>query len=159
MRVDLIGRGIFGWVTLCSVFLVITMQTTIDNPFLQLGPNDDLFIFKIPIDTFPKYFIVIFYTACSTVVRTLQQEVITPWIIQNIQHDKTKSEFAQQIAYEITTIEVIYRWFDWFMYMNILLSQIDMMLVEILGNIVVSWVTTHFYIRPPPPSIRVPLLQ
>lgn len=156
MRVDIIGRGIFAWISLCSILLLNIITKSTGNPFFQIGPNRQLSILHIAIDTYPKYFTVILYTTCSTVVRTLQQEVLTPWIIQNIQNDKPKSAFANKIAYEITTIEVVYRWFDWFMYMNILLAQVDMMIVEVLGNILASWATTHIYLSS---NTRIPLAQ
>lgn len=154
MRVDIIGRGILAWMFTCSIVLVSIIIKSTQNPFFQLGPNSQLSILHISVDTYPKYLIVILYTACSTVVRTLQQEVLTPWIIQNIQNDRPKSILANKIAYEITTIEVVYRWFDWFMYMNILLAQVDMMIVEILGNILACWATTYIYLSS---NTRIPL--
>lgn len=155
MRVDIIGRGILVWVASCSFLLLNLISHNTENPFFQIGPNDQLFILHIPINTYPRYLTILIYTACSTIVRTLQQEVVTPWIIQNIQNEKPKTTFARTIAYEITTIEVVYRWFDWFMYMNILLAQVDMMMVEILGNILASWATTRIYLA----SNRLPLAQ
>ena len=102
------------------------------------------------IDTFPKYFIIVLYTIISTVVRTLQQEIITPWLIQNVQNDKPKDEFVVRYAQEISFGECIYRWFDWFMYMHILLAQIDMMIIELVGNIIAVIYTTHLYMKPKP---------
>jgi hypothetical protein len=57
-------------------------------------------------------------------------------------------------ALEITSIVTIYQWFDWFIYMNMLLAQIDMVLVEIVADLFMSIGTTVYYIKTSPPDIR-----
>jgi len=41
---------------------------------------------------------------------------------------------------------MIYNWFDFFMYMNILLSQIDMLLVEVFSDLIVNYFLTKYYL-------------
>lgn len=88
------------------------------------------------------------YTIISTIARTVLQEVISPWLIQTVQNEKPKDSYAQKYAQQVAIGEVIYRWFDWFMYMNILLAQVDMMIVELAGNLVVVVYTTRMYMKP-----------
>jgi hypothetical protein len=73
--------------------------------------------------------------------------VVTPWIIQSIQNDKPKDEYTRRYAQEVAFGEVFYRWFDWFMYMHILLAQIDMMLIELVGNVLAVMYTTRKYMK------------
>lgn len=144
-KVDTVAKGILLWI----VFIIFMMSLLIqDNSshFFQVGPNKNLRIFGVIIDTSLKYTIVVGYTICSTVIRTLQQEVLLPWIIQNVQNDNEKNEYIKSHAYEVILIDVTYRWFDWIMYMNILLSQIDMTIVEMVGNLVTSYYMTKYYL-------------
>jgi hypothetical protein len=148
LRADYIAKCILSWVGLSSFTLLIIVQHGHrDNPFFRLGPNETLHLFGLAIDTWSKYMLVIFYTMISTIVRTFQQEVLNPWIIQNIQNDAAKTEYTTTHAYEIVIIDIVYRWFDWFMYMNILLAQVDMMVVEILGNVATALYTTSMYMK------------
>jgi hypothetical protein len=148
MKVHFISYAIASWIAFATVGLVIILHSHHWNSsFFRFGPNDGLKIFDITINTPGKYIIVILYTTISTIVRTGHQEVITPWIIQNVQNHNFKDTFTREHAYIIVTVETVYRWFDWFMYMNILLAQVDMMMVEIIGNLLTSLFTTRKYIQ------------
>ena len=147
MKVEIISYSIACWVLTCIVSLAIILtQHDYQSNFFKFGPHISLKVFDIPIDTSFKYFMVVIYTICSTIIRTLQTEIVSPWIIHNIQNTSPKSDFTKRHAYTIVTIDTLYKWFDWFMYMNILLSQIDMMMIEVTGNIIMSLLTTYIYI-------------
>jgi len=69
-------------------------------------------------------------------------------MINHIQDEtKEKSIEIRTFAYEITCVTTIYAWFDWFIYINILLSQIDMVIIEIIADLIVSMLTTTYYLR------------
>lgn len=146
LRIDIVAKSLLAWVVGVTIFIAFINKNK-NNPFFNFGPNDNLTIFYIKINTAGKYIVVIFYTLISTIVRTLQSEVMTPWIIQSIQNEGEKTEYARKYAYEIVIIDGIYRWFDWFMYMNILLTQFDMMLMEVIGNLFISYITTYYYLN------------
>ena len=44
-------------------------------------------------------------------------------------------------------VSKIYFWFDWFIYMNMLLSQIDMILLESSVDVILSLYITSTYLR------------
>ena len=142
----LVSRCLLGWMG-CVMGVVVYISRGHDNPYLRYGPSDTLMVFAVPVNTWGRYMIVICYTLCSTVVRTVQQDILLPWIIQSVQTDKEKSELALRHGMEIVLIDAAYRWFDWYMYINILLAQVDMLVVEMVGNLVVSYVTTRRYLR------------
>ena len=151
MRTDLVSKGLLSWVgfvSFCMLQVFVHQYDAIkkNSKFFQVGPNVDLHLFGVPIDTPAKYCVVGFYTVVSTVVRTLQQEVVTPWIIQNVQNTKIKDAYTLRHGYFIVTSDVIFRWMDWMMYINILLSQIDFILIEMIGNIAISLYTTKRYL-------------
>lgn len=144
-KVDTVAKGIMMWIVVIVCLMSLLVRDT-SGHFFQIGPNEDLHIFGVVINTGFKYTVIVGYTICSTVIRTLQQEVLLPWVIQSVQNDKEKTDYAKKYAYQVVLIDVTYRWFDWFMYMNILLSQIDMMMIEMLGNLVTSYYMTKHYL-------------
>lgn len=147
LKVEQLTKYLFIWMVSVTGFIIYINQDS-QNPFFKLGPNNNLKIFYISIDNGYKYILVVCYTLTSTVIRTLQQEIISPWIIQSIQNETEKTEFIRNIAYQVVIVDGLYKWFDWFMYMNILLTQIDMMLIEMIGNLVISYITTYYYVQP-----------
>jgi hypothetical protein len=149
--VDRVNKALLGWAALCSLFLSVVVSVSPDNSstkFFRFGPCDDLVILDVKINTGWRYTVVIWYTMVSTVARTVLQEIVSPWLIQTVQNDKPKDAYARRYAQEVALGEVIYRWFDWFMYMHILMAQVDMMIVELIGNIVAVAYTTRMYMKP-----------
>jgi cysteine desulfurase len=55
--------------------------------------------------------------------------------------------FENDKAYILSFISVTYNWFDFFMYMNILMSQIDMLFIEISADLMMTFFLTTYYIR------------
>ena len=49
-------------------------------------------------------------------------------------------------AYEVTYVSTIYNWVDWYIYMNLLLAQVDMLLTEILADLIMSGLVTYYYL-------------
>jgi len=80
-------------------------------------------------------------------MRTVHHNIIQSWIINTIQDSKSTTPIQQQTAYEITLISTTYIWFDFFMYMNIVMSQIDMFLIETGSDLVMMTVVTTYYLR------------
>ena len=143
------------WVATCTLILGITVGIASEKTstrFWRIGPSDDLSILDVKVNTSGRYLMVILYTMISTVVRTVQQEVVTPWLIQTVQNDKPKDAYVRRYAQEIAFGEVVYRWFDWFMYMHILLAQVDMMTIELIGSIAAVAYTTRMYMKPKEPE-------
>lgn len=153
--VDRVNKALLGWAALCSLFLGIAVSVASENSstkFFNFGPREDLVILDVKINTGWRYSVVIFYTIMSTVARTVLQEIVSPWLIQSVQNDKPKDAYTRRHAQEVAFGEVVYRWFDWFMYMHILLAQVDMMIVELVGNIIVVVYTTRMYMKPKDPE-------
>jgi len=149
-QVDVFNKVLLLWAASCSLFLTIAVNQTSgesETRFFTFGPRDELVILDIKINTPWRYSVVVMYTIFSTIARTVLQEVVSPWLIQTVQNDKPKDEYAQRYAQEVALGEVIYRWFDWFMYMNILLAQVDMMLIELVGNLLAVTYTTRAYMK------------
>lgn len=144
-----ISRCITLWICfIFSIMACILINNTNNEmmTFFRFGPHENLIIIGIQINTIQKYLLLVSYTFFNSGIRTINHNYIQSWIINNIQ-DNSKLQYALSIIniYEIVLINVLYTWFDWFMYINILLSQIDMVIIEIIADIIMTFVTTHYY--------------
>ena len=120
-----------------------------DTSFYRFGPNPDLVIIGIVIDTPTKYGLVVLYAVINTVIRNLDHNIIVPWIMLNVQNIKITNIDAKDISkqYEISIINTIYSWFDWLIYIHMLLAQIDMFLLELTTDVIAIYFVTRWYIK------------
>lgn len=120
-----------------------------NTSFYQFGPNPDLVIIGIVIDTPTKYGLVVVYAVINTVIRNLDHNIIMPWIMLNVQNIKITNIDAKDIPkqYEISIINTIYSWFDWLIYIHMLLAQIDMFLLELTTDVIAIYFVTRWYIK------------
>ena len=134
------SRVISIWiVTMISLLFLTTEKNT-----FRIGPNDDLFILHICIDTPTKYIAVVSFCFCNSIFRSLNHNILQSFIINAIQDIQNNSPINK--AYEISCVSTIYNWFDFFMYMHILMSQIDLLLVEVSADIIMTIIITKYYI-------------
>lgn len=121
-----------------------------DNPIFQFGPNENLYILNVAIDTPVKYAVVVSVCFVNSGIRTMNHNILQPWIINVIQDKTNATRITYPESYELSFVYTIYNWFDFFLYMNILLSQIDMLLVEVIADLIVTFVLTTHYVRSKP---------
>ena len=148
--VDILSKCVVAWITAMCIFLFICVKDNMTTKFFRFGPHEDLFLFGIAIDSYFRYCLVVFYTFVGTILRTLQAEVIRPWVIQEIQNSKPKSEYVVNNSYFVVSSDAALTWFDFFMYINILLSQIDFVFLEAFWTLCTSLFTTTQYLRNAP---------
>jgi hypothetical protein len=144
------GCIIGGWMIIIIFLLAYTIINNIlntDSHVFRIGPNPDFFILGISIDTFPKYGIIVSFCFINSGIRSINGNVLHSWIINEVQDIKNKNPMNYKKAYVISFISIIYNWFDFFMYMNILLSQIDMLFVEILSDLIMNFYLTKHYLH------------
>lgn len=150
MNVHYLCRGISVWITFVTISITALLITSknADKRFYKVGPHKDFLLMGFVIDNGWKYMLIVLYSLANTVVRTLQHEVLSPWLVNNVQ-DLERELHPDTIkhAFEVTSISTLYQWVDWLLYMNILLSQIDMVIVEVVMNLIASNTTTYLYIK------------
>lgn len=150
-RALLLWIGVIGGVLLLAAASVGSEHdddnTVASSRFFTAGPNSQLVLLGVPIHTWPRYMGVVVYTLGSTCFRTLHSEVLSPWIVTRVQTTDAKSKYAETHAVTVVMTSVVFTWLDWFMYLNILLAQLDFLVVEVLGNVVVTLYITHSYMR------------
>ena len=119
------------------------------NHMFQVGPNNKLFILGVCINTQSKYLIVVSFCFVNTGLRGLNNNIIHPWVLNVVQDEKNMVVVNRLTAYELTLISTIYTWFDFFMYMNILMAQIDLFFIEVFADLIITTITTRYYLNKP----------
>jgi hypothetical protein len=143
-----ISKLLLGWVGIASGALCYMILSSPEkSKFFQAGPNPDFYIIGIHINTFPKYSAITAFCLINSIVRTFNNELLKPFIINKIQDKSKPLDIAAYNTYEITTVSCLYVWFDFFMYINVSLSQIDMFLIETIADLIITGVLTTYYIR------------
>jgi len=142
------SRIIFIW--MCTIIIFIFLYTTSNKDtvtLFKIGPNSELFILHIAIDTTAKYMTVVSFCFVNSIFRSLNHNILQPFIINEIQ-DVSKNNITNfGFCYELSCNSAIYVWFDFFMYMHILMSQIDLLLVEIIADVIITGIITKYYLN------------
>lgn len=142
MDTIIISRIIIAWVLFISICLGCTLT---DASYYSFGPNSNFIIMGVKIDTMNKYILLCIYTIINVFVRNMNHNIISPWIIQNIQNNK-ELNIKRSHIYEISICYTIYGWIDWIIFINIILSQFDIVVIEILSDIIINAYITRNYI-------------
>jgi hypothetical protein len=94
----------------------------------------------------------------------MNTNILKPWITHNIQ-DNTREANERKLslrysdAYEINTIYTTYQWFDFLIYIHLLLSQVDIFLIEATSDVIIVTIITYVWFLPPqyPRPLHQPL--
>jgi len=149
-----VAKMVFMWIIIISASIVYFSQTdTTKSQFYQFGPNSNLVVLNIAIDTPVKYTFVVFYSIINNVVRNLNNNILRSWITHNIQDNTPegalrKITLNRMVAYQINTVHNIYNWFDFLIYIHLLLSQIDLFLIEASSDVFIVNIITYFWYLP-----------
>lgn len=147
-----IARIIFIWIIIIVINLMYFAKNN-NSTFYNIGPSSNLVVLNIIIDTPLKYIIVILYSILNNIIRNLNSNVLRPWITHQIQDNTNegkirKKELNYINAYEINTIYTIYIWFDFLIYIHLLLSQIDLFLIEASSDVFIVTIINYFWYLP-----------
>ena len=80
-------------------------------------------------------------------MRNLNNQVVHAWITLVV-YDTTipKNDLSQLYIYEITLMSAIYTYIDWFIYLNLVFSQLDIILIELAGELFITFIVTRMYL-------------
>ena len=117
------------------------------NFSIKIGPNDDLIIMEIIINTYLKFFLLLFYIILKTIVTNINNQIIHPWIILNIQNQNQNQILNDLQCYKIIIISNLYGWFDWFCNLILLFSQIDICLFSLTIDLMANQIVTMYYLN------------
>ena len=153
MKTLIVTRITTGWMTIITILMtIISMKSTGNTSFYRFGPQSDLVILGFTIDTPGKYALVVLYALINTAIRSMNHNIITPWIMLNVQNTnqsvmQSRINNNNRDQYEICIFNTMYTWFDWLIYIHMLLAQVDMVLIEMLTDVVATCIVTRWYIK------------
>jgi hypothetical protein len=141
-------RAIELWVVfLIFVFITVFAITQNVTDYYRFGPSNGLIVVGICVNTIFKYLCVVLYCIINTGIRNLNNQVIHPWMTNVLYDVSIKKEHSQRfVIHEIVIASTLYYWVDWFIYINLLLSQVDMLIIEISLDIIFTSIVTYTYI-------------
>jgi hypothetical protein len=154
MKETHVAKIIFLWIIIIAVNLAYFSQHTNEqSSFYNFGPNENLIILNIHIDTNVKYTIVVIYSIVNNIIRNLNTNILRPWITHNIQDNTDEAKIRKSTlnylhAYEINTIYTIYQWFDFLIYIHLILTQIDLFLIESTSDVLIVTIITYVWFLP-----------
>lgn len=138
MNILLVSRIIATW-SLCIGTGLIT------NASFTMGPGPKFIILGITIDTIQKYGMLCLYVILNIIIRNMNFNIISPWLIQNVQNTNP-IQMSQSQIYQIAMCFTLYGWVDSIIYINVILSQFDIVLLEIITDIIINAYITHKHI-------------
>lgn len=138
-----ISRILLVWLTILLTFICIMSY----HKNMIIGPSDSLVIFGAMINTDKKYAAVIVLCVFNSAIRVMNMNIIHAWVINHIQDTKIYYKVNPHHAYEITAVHAVYGFVDWYFYMNIILSQIDLFMVEMVVDLCMAILTTRYYLN------------
>lgn len=141
----ILSRAIILWIFVVGVLLGYIISEQQNNLF-KFGPSNTLYILGVCIDSVEKYIVVVIFCCINSGIRTANHNILQSWIINTIQDPKINISVNKNLSYEVTITSAIYNWFDFFMYMNIIMSQIDMLIIEVAADIVTVVIVTSYYL-------------
>ena len=147
-RVHYTIRSLQLWTASVLVALgVLLHKGTALKDFYQFGPSDNLIILGLVINNYALYAGIVFYSFFNTIMRNLNNQVVHAWITLVV-YDTTipKNDLSQLYIYEITLMSAIYTYIDWFIYLNLVFSQLDIILIELAGELFITFIVTRMYL-------------
>lgn len=146
----IISRIIIVWILLVfvSIFSLYNTMNSETQRFYTFGPSDNFVVFGLKINTYPKYFIISLFCFMNSLIRTTSRDILIPWQTNSVQDiTKHKNKNIHYFAYEVACVTTIYNWVDWYIYINLLLTQQDMIIIEISTDLLMSCITTRYYLN------------
>jgi hypothetical protein len=147
-RVHYTVRALQVWTASVLIALGVLLQKgTALKSFYQFGPSENLIILGLVINNYALYAGVVFYSFFNTIIRNLNNQFVGSWITLVI-HDTTisKQDISHLYMYEITLMSSIYTYIDWFIYLNLVFSQLDIVLIEFVGELLITFIVTRMYL-------------
>jgi hypothetical protein len=146
----LVSRAVIIWMLIIMITIsgLYNHMNETGAKYYRFGPHDDFIIIGIPINTGGKYFIAVLYCFINSLIRNTIHNILNPWLINNVQNiNIVKPKQISGFAYEVTYVVTIYNWVDWYVYMNLLLAQVDLFLTEMFADVLMSSLTTYYYLN------------
>ena len=148
-----VSRIVIIWMIIIAITIgnLYKYMDASEAQFYRFGPYENFLVIGIKINTPGKYLLVVCYCFINSLIRNIIHNILNSWLINSVQDiNIIKPRQIKMFAYEVTYVATIYNWVDWYIYMNLLLAQVDMLLTEILADLIMSGLVTYYYLGSPP---------
>jgi hypothetical protein len=147
MKHILISRLVATWVGIVCLVLVFSPHTK-NSRFYSIGPNEHLVVLGgIRVNTIGRYLLIVLYSLINTCIRCAKVNILSPWVTLNVQDEsKPLGNLNPLHAYEITLVANLYSWVDWWISVNLLMSQVDLIIIEVVFDFVSLYFITRNYL-------------
>jgi hypothetical protein len=106
------------------------INTFSNNKFYNIGINNDLIFCGYIVNNYYIYTIIITYIIINSIIRSCVNNML----------------LNNKSSYKITIITTLYEWYDWYINVNLLLTQIDLFIYDLFTNIVISNLIVKYYL-------------
>ena len=88
-----VSRSILLWICAVNIVLGIVIKNSgVKSSVFNIGPNSELFILEICIDTPLKYGSVMLFCLINSGVRTVNHSILQSWMTNTVQDTSNKTE-------------------------------------------------------------------
>ena len=148
MKHIFISRLTSVWIGVVCLVLIFSPHTK-QSRFYSIGPSEHLVVLGgIRINTIGKYLLIVLYSMINTCIRSAKVNILSPWVTLNIQDEsKPLGNMNRFHAYEITLVANMYSWVDWWISVNLLMSQVDLVIIEVVFDFISLYYITSKYLK------------
>jgi len=148
MKHILVSRLVATWIGIVCFVLVFSPHTK-QSRFYSIGPSEHLTVLGgIKINTIGRYLLIVLYSVINTCIRCAKVNILSPWVTLNVQNDsKPIGDMNRFHAYEITLVANLYSWVDWWISVNLLMSQVDLIIIEVVFDFISLYYITRNYLQ------------
>lgn len=138
---------------LLSIWMVavVGLLQTIDllhSEFMSFGPSSHMRFMSLTIDTWGKWWLLAIATFTSTCVSDFMSDAIVPWIQNTLQDHKTQYlPYSKVTCYLISQVWGVYCTVMLIFSVALMTSQIDLLLLRMGTDLLVSSYTTFKFMR------------
>lgn len=135
-------------VILWIIFVCIIVLCLFDSLHFEYGPNENLKIFNIEINTWLRWSCVCSYIIINQSIETYGLNVISPWLINDIQNkNQTEQKYSEFIIQLINVFWELYLWLTYVISLRLYFTQIDFICLLLIMDCLMTCITTHFYLK------------
>ena len=138
-----------------AVYAAILLYSLLfDNQFVRFGPNASLHFLYMDVDAWGKWAALVLFIVATQVLKVLADEIISPWIMNTVMDHK--GEGPEMRYRDVQAVCQTYYFFSatvQFVSISVTVAQLDLVLVLIATDLLVSAYTTHVFIRAKSPSL------
>ena len=140
------SRTLMIWMITVATIMYFLFNNHQGDSVFRYGPNPKFFILTICIDTYGKYNTVLTYCIINSAIRTMHHDILLTWTTNTLLNKQSELSFNRMQSYEMSMVCTVYIWFDYFLSFNILMAQFDMIIIEIITELAMTFCVTKYYI-------------